>query len=152
MPDSKSYDLDHTATEKKMKTNISMVTYMFVFFHIGFKFFWKKHYNYNLDPLHVLSQVSFGCWVTWSISSWQEYQKGVFFPQAIWWVAELLCLSLNDWGPNFLQNQCSQSFQIYHSWGKTEIFFFFQSCKQNWLWFVLTQYFFNFNVIELLLA
>ena len=27
MPDSKSYDLDHTATEKKVKTNITMVTF-----------------------------------------------------------------------------------------------------------------------------
>ncbi len=32
-----------------------------------------------LGPLHVLWQVSFGCWVTWSISSWQEYYKSVFF-------------------------------------------------------------------------
>ena len=35
MPDSKSYDLDHTATEKTTKTNITMVTfrtYIFVFF------------------------------------------------------------------------------------------------------------------------
>ena len=30
-------------------------------------------------PLHVLWLVSFGCWVTWSISSWQEYHKSVFF-------------------------------------------------------------------------
>ena len=48
-----------------------------------------------LGPLHVLWQVSFGCWVTWSISSWQEYYKCVFFPKAEWWVAELLFLSLN---------------------------------------------------------
>ena len=34
-----------------------------------------------LGPLHVLWQVSFGCWVTWSISSWQEYYKSVFFPK-----------------------------------------------------------------------
>ena len=33
--------------------------------------------HYSL--LHVLWQVSFGCWVTWSISSWQEYYKSVFF-------------------------------------------------------------------------
>ena len=30
-------------------------------------------------PLHVLWLVSIGCWVTWSISSWQEYYKSVFF-------------------------------------------------------------------------
>ena len=29
--------------------------------------------------LHGLWQVSLGCWVTWSISSWQEYNKSVFF-------------------------------------------------------------------------
>ena len=34
---------------------------------------------YNRGPLHVLWQVSFGCLVTWSISSWQEYYKSVFF-------------------------------------------------------------------------
>ena len=30
-------------------------------------------------PLHALWQVSFGFWVTWSISSWQKYYKSVFF-------------------------------------------------------------------------
>ena len=34
------------------------------------------------------------------------------FP-AEWWVAKLLFPSLNDWGLNFLQNECSQSSQIY---------------------------------------
>ena len=33
----------------------------------------------HLGPLHVLWQVSFGCWVTWYISSWQENYKSVFF-------------------------------------------------------------------------
>ena len=53
-------------------------------------------YSGTLGPLHVLWQVSFGCWVTWSILSWQEYDKSVFFPKADWWVAELLFLSLNN--------------------------------------------------------
>ena len=35
----------------------------------------------SLGPLHVLWQVSFDYWVTWSISSWQEYYKSVFFPK-----------------------------------------------------------------------
>ena len=55
-----------------------------------------------LGPLRVVWQVSFGCWVTWSISSWQEYYKSVFFPKAEWWLAELIFLSLNNWGLNFL--------------------------------------------------
>ena len=46
----------------------------------------------RLGPLHVLWQASFGCWVTWSISSWQKYYKRVFFPKAEWLVAELLSL------------------------------------------------------------
>ena len=33
-------------------------------------------------PLHVLWQVCFGCWVTWSISNWQKYYKSVFFSQS----------------------------------------------------------------------
>ena len=32
-------------------------------------------------PPHVLWQVSFGFWVMWSISSWLEYYKIVFFPK-----------------------------------------------------------------------
>ena len=35
--------------------------------------------GFYLGPLHVLWQVSFGCWVTWSISCWQEYYKSFFF-------------------------------------------------------------------------
>ena len=34
------------------------------------------------NTLHALWQVSYGCWVTWSISCWQEYYKSVFFPKA----------------------------------------------------------------------
>ena len=64
----------------------------------------------HLGPLHVLWQVSFGCWVTWSISSWQKYHKSFFFPKDDWWVAELLFLSLNNWGLNFLQNPLKFTF------------------------------------------
>ena len=35
----------------------------------------------NWASPHVLWQVSFGFWVTWSISSWQKYYKSVFFPK-----------------------------------------------------------------------
>ena len=34
-----------------------------------------------LTPLHVLWEVSFGFWVMWFISSWQENYKSVFFPK-----------------------------------------------------------------------
>ena len=34
-----------------------------------------------LGSPHVLWQVSFGFWVTWPISSWQENYKSVFFPK-----------------------------------------------------------------------
>ena len=36
----------------------------------------------ELAPPHVLWQVSFGFWVTWSISSWQEHYKNFFFPRS----------------------------------------------------------------------
>ena len=71
----------------------------------------RQNINYNLcggkGPLHVLWQVSLGCWVTWSIPSWQQYYKSVLFPKDEWWVAELVFLSLNNWGLNFLQNESS---------------------------------------------
>ena len=34
-----------------------------------------------LAPPHVLWEVSIGFWVPWSISSWQENYKSVFFPE-----------------------------------------------------------------------
>ena len=46
----------------------------------------------DLGPLHVLWQVSFGCWVTWSISSWQKYYKSVFFN--IWMMGNKTSLSI----------------------------------------------------------
>ena len=49
--------------------------------------------------------------------------------QAEWWVAELLLLSLNNWGLTFLQNKCSQSSEIYLSPEKLRKVFTFQSCK-----------------------
>ena len=82
-------------------------------------------------PPHVLWQVFFGCWVTWSISSWQEYYKSFFFPNAEWWVAELIFLSLDNWGPNFLQNECSQSSQIYLSPEKLTLKKAEQFCKTS---------------------
>ena len=98
------------------------------------QFFWGKHCFFLphiilLGHLHVLWQVSFGCWVTWSISSWYKYYESVFFPKAEWWVTKLLFLSLNNWGLKFLQNECSQSSRIYLSPEKLRKMFTFQSCK-----------------------
>ena len=41
----------------------------------------KEVFSENWGPPHVLWEVSFGFWVTWSISSWQENYKSVFFPK-----------------------------------------------------------------------
>ena len=77
----------------------------------------------------MLWEVSFGFWVTWSISSWQENYKSVFFPKTDWWIVELIFLSLNNSGLIFLQNECPQSSQIYLSPEKLRKLFTFQSCK-----------------------
>ena len=44
-----------------------------------------------------------------------DYHKVSSFPKAEWWVAELFFWSFNNWGWNFLQNECSQFSQIYLS-------------------------------------
>ena len=49
---------------------------------------WNAENTIDLDPPHVLWQVSFGCWVTWSISSWKEYYKSVFFPKWRKWMVK----------------------------------------------------------------
>ena len=41
------------------------------------KYIILKFISFIEGLLQVLWQVSFGCWVTWSISSWQEYYKRV---------------------------------------------------------------------------
>ena len=74
-------------------------------------------------------EVSFWCWIKWSISSWHNSYMSVFFPKAEWWVAELLFLSLNNSGLNFLQNECSWSSKIYLSPERLRKMFTFQYCK-----------------------
>ena len=61
-----------------------------------------------------------------------------FFFKAEWWVAELLFLSLNNWGLNFLQNESSQFSQIYLSPEKLSKVFTFQSYK--WLFAKLSKF------------
>ena len=46
--------------------------------------------------LHVVWQVSFGCWITWCISSWQNSYKSVFFPKAEWWVSSRTSFSVSQ--------------------------------------------------------
>ena len=45
----------------------------------NYKVSWTPGLFGSKGPLHVIWQVSFGCWVTWSNSSWQEYYNSVFF-------------------------------------------------------------------------
>ena len=51
------------------------------------------------------------------------------FPKSSDGFSELLFLSLNNWGLNFLQNESSQSSQIHLSTEKLRKMFTFQSCK-----------------------
>ena len=52
------------------------------------------------------------------------------------WLAELLFLSLNKWGLNFLQNECSQSSLIYLSPEKLKKNVYFSILKifESWNW------------------
>ena len=63
---------------------------------------------------------------------------GVFFSKVEWWVVELLFLSLNNWGLNFLQNESSQFSQIYLSPEKLSKVCTFQSFK--WLFAKLSKF------------
>ena len=48
----------------------------------------------HCGPLYVFWQVSFGCWITWCISSWQKSLYECLLTQAEWWVAGFFfCLS-----------------------------------------------------------
>ena len=65
----------------------------------------------------------------WLLSHVIYLLYGCLLSQAEWWVAELLFLSLNNWGMNLLKNTCSQSSQIYILQKKLRKVFTFQSCK-----------------------
>ena len=61
-------------------------------------------------PLHVLWQVSFGCWVTWSISSW----KKCLLSQSCFWMKRFTVIPKKTiWHLAFWQNWCFA--QFYHS-------------------------------------
>ena len=52
---------------------------------ISVKEFCLPHYSLGSSTCGLA--ISFGCWITWSISSWQEHYKSAFlFTKAEWWV------------------------------------------------------------------
>ena len=53
-------------------------------------------FSAHTAPPHVLWQVCFGCWVTWSISSWQECYKSYFFPMLQFLNNRLLLYPINN--------------------------------------------------------
>ena len=67
-------------------------------------------------PLLVIWQVSFGCWITCSISNWQNPYNRVFFGQAEFFGKHFFSeKTFVHSGPNLLQNESSQFSQIYLS-------------------------------------
>ena len=71
------------------------------------------------------------------LSQTDNSYNSVFFSKVEWWVVELLFVSLNNWGLNFLQNEFSQSSQIYLSQEKLRKMFTFSILK--WLFAELSK-------------
>jgi hypothetical protein len=69
-----------------------------IFFSSSFLMWSFRLKVWTLGPLHVLWQVSFGCWVTWSISSWQKYYKIVFFSQSWFWMIKFTFIPIKLFG------------------------------------------------------
>ena len=97
----------------------------------------NKYINPFIGSFCVLRRKSF--WVeSRDLSQTDNSYYGVFFSKVEWWVVELLFLSLNNQGLNFLQNESSQFSQIYLSPEKLNKVFTFQSCK--WLFSKLSTF------------
>ena len=71
------------------------------------------------------------------LSQTDNSYNSVFFSKVEWWVVELFFVSLNNWGLNFLQNEFSQSSQIYLSQEKLRKMFTFSILK--WLFAELSK-------------
>ena len=82
------------------------------------------HYNIVVGifgPLHVLWQVAFGCWVTWSISSWQKYDNSAFLCKGEWWVAKCVyfsTLEFFEWNLSKEDLLLHQSLSLNKIWSK----------------------------------
>ena len=116
---------------KTTKTKQSHVLFSPNNWHQRVTYFSDAVFNYKrmknrtgkYGPLYVLWQVSFGCWVTWSILSWQKYYKGVFFPKAVFEWSNLQLYQKNLFGTwQFGKNWCFGQFfsQFFLLRGKSE--------------------------------
>ena len=112
----------------------------------GINIFWKipKHHisswfyiQDNTKGLILCSKKEI-LWVeSHDLSQTDNSYNSVFFSKVEWWVVELLFVSLNNWGLNFLQNEFSQSSQIYLSQEKLRKMFTFSILK--WLFAELSK-------------
>ena len=87
---------------------LSIVAELFLFeaknFFFSNDFFYNLAVNILLGPLHVIRQVSFGCWITWSISSWQNSYKSFFYPKTDLYQKNYLARSQWYFGMKLVQN------------------------------------------------
>ena len=90
------------------------------------KIFWR--WLALLASPHVLWEVSFGFWVTWSTSSWQQIKRVFSFPNLVMSSKSSFSVS-QAWGLNFLKTKFCQSSQIYLSPEKTEKTVYFLSLE-----------------------
>ena len=70
----------HAGLSKTYKDGGTSCCKVFSFVFWSWDLFFEMS-NYHLGPPHVLWEVSFGFWVTWFVSSWQEKYQSVFFPK-----------------------------------------------------------------------
>ena len=74
---SETYFSISTFSRKNSNLRVGFILHLFAFYFIYISIY---------GPLHVLWQVSFGSWVSWSISSWQKNYKSVLFYQTCFWM------------------------------------------------------------------
>ena len=122
--------------------SVQVIHFCFAPKRIGLLVFLKSGFRRIWGPLTkglILCSKKEILWVeSCDLSQTDNSYYGVFFSKVEWWVVELLFLSLNNWGLNFLQNESSQFSQIYLSPEKLSKVFTFQSCK--WLFAKLSKF------------